>query len=139
MIILDTNVVSELMRQEPDKRMHAWLNGLPRQDVGLTAISIFELRFGIEIQAKGRRRNQLERSLLQIFDTGFRGRILDFDERAASAAASISAKLRLAGRSHEIRDTFIAGIVISQNGDLATRHVRHFIGLGLKVIDPWTS
>jgi hypothetical protein len=137
-IVLDTNIVSELMRQEPDSKVTAWLDGFPRQDVWLTAISIFELRFGIELHAKEQRRSQLEDGLAQILDVGFQGRILNFDEKAANAAALISAKQRSMGHSNEIRDAFIAGIVISQNADLATRNVRHFRDLSLRVINPWS-
>jgi toxin FitB len=138
-IVLDTNVLSELMRQKPDRKITAWLDGLPRQDIWLTAISIFELRFGIEIHAKGRRRSQLEHSLVQILNSGFRDRILSFDEKAANAAALISAEQRLIGRSKEIRDTLIAGIAISQQADLATRNVRHFRDLNIRVINPWST
>ena len=88
--------------------------------------------------AKEQRRSQLEDGLAQILDVGFQGRILNFDEKAANAAALISAKQRSMGHSNEIRDAFIAGIVISQNADLATRNVRHFRDLSLRVINPWS-
>jgi len=127
------------MRQEPDARITAWLNVLPRQEVRITAISIFELRFGIELHARGRRRSQLEHSLDQILDAGFRDRVLNFDEQAANAAALISAAQRSIGRSKEVRDTFIAGIAISQRADLATRNIRHFRDMNIRVINPWTS
>lgn len=138
-IVLDTNVVSELMRQEPDLKVVGWLNGFSRRDVWITAISIFELRFGIELHAKGRRRSQLEDSLARILDTGFHGRILHFDEQAANAAAFISAKQRLMGQSKEVRDTLIAGIVVAHRADFATRNVRHFQDLDVRVIDPWAA
>ncbi len=127
------------MRREPDPKIAAWLDGFARQDVWITAISIFELRFGIELHAKGRRRSQLEHGLAQILNSGFRGRILNFDEKAANAAALISAEHRLIGHSKEIRDTFIAGIAISQNADLATRNVRHFRDVNIRVINPWSN
>jgi toxin FitB len=138
-IILDTNVVSELMRKEPDAKVVGWLDGLKRHDVSITAISIFELRFGIEVHAKGQRRSQLEDSLTRMLDAGFYGRILSFDEKAANAAALICTKQRSMGRSNEIRDVFIAGIVMSQNADLTTRNVRHFRDLNLRLIDPWSA
>src|ERR1700730_15156781 len=138
-IVLDTNVLSELMRREPDVKITAWLDRFARQDIWITAISIFELRFGIELHAKGRRRSELEHSLVQILDSGFQDRILNFDEKAANAAALGSAKQRLIGHSQEVRDTFIAGIAISRNADLATRNVRHFRGMYIRVIDPWAS
>jgi predicted nucleic acid-binding protein len=138
-IVLDTDVISELMRPKPDVGVASWLDGFMRHDVWVTAISIFELRFGIELQAKGQRRSHLEESLGRILDAGFRGRILDFDEKAANAAATLSATQRSMGRSKEIRDTLIAGIVTAHGADFATRNVRHFRDLGIRVIDPWAS
>ncbi len=138
-IVLDTNIVWELMRQEPNAKITAWLDGFPQQDIWITAISIFELRFGIELHAKGRRRSQLEHSLARILDSGFRDRILNFDEKAATAAALVSAEQRLIGHAKEVRDTFIAGIAISRNADLATRNVRHFRDMNIRVIDPWAT
>jgi predicted nucleic acid-binding protein len=138
-IVLDTNVVSELMRPKPDVKVTSWLNGLTRQEVWITTISIFELRFGIEIHAKGQRRSQLEDSLARILEVGFHDRVLNFDEKAANAAALLSAKQRIMGRSKEVRDTFIAGIVSAHRADLATRNARHFQGLDIRVIDPWAN
>jgi predicted nucleic acid-binding protein len=138
-IVLDTNVLSELMRREPDSKITGWLDGLPRQDIWITTISIFELRFGIELHTKGRRTRQLEHGLVQILNSGFPDRILSFDEKAANAAAVISAQQRLIGQAKEIRDTFIAGIAISQNADLATRNVRHFQDISIRVINPWST
>jgi toxin FitB len=138
-IVLDTNVVSELMRPKPDVKVTDWLNGLSRPEVWITAISVFELRFGIEIHAKGQRRSLLEDSLTRILEVGFHDRILNFDEMAADAAALLSAKQRIMGRSKEVRDTFIAGIVFAHRADLATRNVRHFQGLEIRVIDPWAN
>jgi predicted nucleic acid-binding protein len=138
-IVLDTNVISELMRPKPDVKVTSWLNGLSRQEVWITTISIFELRFGIEIHAKGQRRSHLEDSLARILEVGFHDRVLSFDEKAANAAARLSAKQRIMGRSKEVRDTFIAGIVSAHRADLATRNVRHFQGLDVRVIDPWAN
>jgi toxin FitB len=138
-IVLDTNVVSELMRSKPDVKVTGWLNGLSRQEVWITTISIFELRFGIEIHAKGQRRSHLEDSLVRFLEVGFNDRILNFDENAANAAALLSAKQRIMGRSKEVRDTFIAGIVSAHRADLATRNVRHFQDLDIRVIDPWAN
>jgi len=138
-IVLDTNVVSELMRPRPDIKVTGWLNGLARQEVWITTISIFELRFGIEIHAKGQRRSHLEDSLARVLEAGFHDRILNFDEMAANAAALLSARQRAMGRSKDVRDTFIAGIVSAHRADLATRNIRHFQGLDIRVIDPWSN
>src|SRR5580698_1672672 len=138
-IVLDTNVVSELMGPKPDVRVTSWLNRLSRKEAWITAISIFELRFGIELHAKGQRRSRLEDSLARILEAGFHDRILDFDEKAANAAALLSAKQRITGRPKEVRDTFIAGIVSARHADLATRNVRYFQDLDIHVIDPWAN
>jgi hypothetical protein len=138
-IVLDTNVISELMRPKPDIKVAGWLDGLSRQEVWITVISIFELRFGIELHAKGQRRSHLEDSLARILEVGFHDRILNFDEKAANTAALLSAKLRTVGRPKEVRDTFIAGIVSAHRADLATRNVRHFQDFDIRVIDPWAN
>ena len=138
-IVLDTNVVSELMRPKPDVKVTSWVNGLPRQEIWITTVSIFELRFGIEIHAKGQRRSHLEDSLARILEVGFHDRVLSFDEKAANAAAGLSAKERIMGRSKEVRDTFMAGIVSAHRADLATRNVRHFQGFDIRVINPWAN
>jgi len=138
-IVLDTNIVSELMRTEPDIRVTGWLNGLPRRDVWVTTISIFELRFGIELHTRGERRRRLETSLAGIMRDAFYDRILGFDENAANAAASISARQRAVGRPREVRDTFIAGIVLARRADFATRNVRHFEDLDFRVFNPWVA
>lgn len=137
MILLDTNVVSALMRRDPDAGVVRWLDGLAAESVWLPSIVVFELHFGIESLAQGRRRRQLEDALDFILRVGFADRILPFDERAAAAAAKIAAKRQRAGRPTELRDTLIAGIVVAQQAQLATRNRRHFDDLGIDLIDPW--
>jgi toxin FitB len=138
-IILDTNVVSPLMANEADRTIMAWFDAHPWQSLWLTAISFFELRYGIEILPAGRRRQELERALARVLDLGFQNRILDFDADAAAAACLIAASRRRRGRPTEIRDTFIAGIVVSNNAEFATGNVRHFQDLEIRVIDPWSK
>jgi toxin FitB len=139
MIVLDTNVVSALMRDHPDSKVTEWLDRLPEASVWLTAISVFELRYGIEILAAGRRRRQLEQEFARIIDTDLQGRILPFDKDAAAAAGSIAAARQKKGRPSEARDTMIAGIVVARGADFATRNVRHFQDLSIRVIDPWSK
>jgi predicted nucleic acid-binding protein len=138
-IVLDTNVISPLMRNVSDERAVSWLDNQPWESLWLTAISLFELRYGIEICPPGRRRQELEHGLARILDAGFQNRILDFNSDAASAAALIAARRRKSGRTSEIRDTLIAGIVVAHGADFATRNVRHFQDLDVRVIDPWAS
>jgi predicted nucleic acid-binding protein len=138
-ILLDTNVVSALMQRDADAVVARWLDGLATESVWLPAIVVFELRFGTESLAQGRRRRQLEEALDFVLRVDFADRILPFDERAAAAAATIAAKRRRAGKPTDLRDTLIAGIVVSQKAQLATRNRRHFDDLEIDLIDPWAA
>ena len=139
MIVLDTNVVSALMQREPEQRVVAWLDDQPSESVWTTVITVFEIRFGLELLADGRRRRRLEVAFAAALDEDFAGRVLPFDQNAADAAGSIAAHQRKHGQTVEIRDVQIAGIVGTRKATLATRNLRHFEGLGLKLIDPWTA
>jgi toxin FitB len=138
MIVLDTNVLSALMRQEPDAGVVAWLDRLPPESIRTTAITVFEIRFGLQILESGRRRQSLERAFAAALAEDFDGRVLPFDEPAAEAAGRIAAERRRAGRTIEIRDVQIAGITAARKASLATRNTRHFEDLGLSLIDPWS-
>lgn len=139
MIVLDTNVVSALMRREPDPDVVAWLDGLPAESVWTTAITVFEVRLGLEILASGRRRRQLEEAFAKALAEDIEGRVLPFDEAAAQAAGRIAAERRSAGRTVEVRDVQIAGIARARKATLATRNTRHFEGCGLALVDPWAG
>jgi predicted nucleic acid-binding protein len=136
-IILDTNVLSALMRREGEGRVVAWLDRQPSESVWTTAISVFEIRFGLKILADGRRRRRLEDSFAEALQNEFGGRILPFDQVAAEAAASIAAQQRRAGKTVEIRDIQIAGITTARRATLATRNVRDFENIGIVLADPW--
>jgi hypothetical protein len=138
-ILLDTNVISALMQRDPDRVVVEWLNGQPAESVWMTSITVFEVRFGLQLLATGRRRRQLEDAFAKALDEDFDGRVLPLDEAAAQAAGAIAADRRRVGRSIEIRDVLIAGIAAARKAALATRNVRHFEGLGLSLIDPWAS
>ncbi len=139
MILLDTNVLSALMRREPDPVVVAWLDGLPAESVWTTSITVFEVRLGLEILAAGRRRRQLEEAFAKALEEDFEGRVVAFDQAAAHAAGRIAAERRRAGLTVEIRDVQIAGIAIARKATLATRNLRHFEGLGLALVDPWSG
>jgi predicted nucleic acid-binding protein len=138
MIVLDTNVVSALMRSEPDPVVVAWLDSLPPESVWTTSITVFEVRLGLEILLAGRRRWELEEAFAKALEEDFESRVLPFDQAAAQAAGRIAAERRRAGRTVEIRDIQIAGIVNIRKATLATRNTRHFEGSGLVLIDPWS-
>ncbi|MGD9536918.1 MAG: type II toxin-antitoxin system VapC family toxin [Alphaproteobacteria bacterium] len=139
MIVLDTNVISALMQHEPDPRVVAWLDDQPSESIWTTAITMFEVRFGLELLADGRKRRRLEAAFTAALDEDFAGRVLPFDRNAADAAGLIAARQRKRGRTVEIRDVQIAGVVAARKATLATRNGRHFEGLGLKLVDPWAA
>lgn len=139
MIVLDTNVLSALMLREPDAIVVSWLDSLPAESVWTTAITVFEVRMGLEILPTGRRREQLEASFAKALEEDFENRVLPFDQPAAEAAGYIAAERRRAGRSVEIRDVQIAGIAKARKATLATRNVRHFEGCGVVLVNPFTA
>ena len=136
MIVLDTNVLSELMEPE-DSRVLDWLVEQPAESIWTTAVTVFEIRFGLALLPSGRRRRQLEDAFSRVLDEDFQGRILAFDHEAAQEAASRAAERRAIGKPLDFRDIEIAGIVASRRAKLATRNVRHFQDLGIELIDPW--
>ena len=117
----------------------AWLDVQPPEPIWTTAITVFEIRFGLEILTKGRKRKALEEAFASALAEDFDSRVLAFDQAAADAAATIAARQREAGRPVEIRDVQIAGIAAARKATLATRNTRHFEGTGIKLIDPWVS
>jgi predicted nucleic acid-binding protein len=139
MIILDTNVVSALMRRDPDPVVIGWLDRQPPESVWITAVSVFEVHYGLELLAQGRRRRRLENAFARALEEDFDGRILPFEQSAARAAAVIAARRRQGGHPIEIRDAQIAGIAASRRATLATRKTRHFTDLGIVLIDPWAA
>ena len=139
MIILDTNVLSALMQREPDADLIDWLDEQPSESIWTTAITVFEVRFGIDVLAHGRRRRQLDEAFDVALAEDLGARVLPFDEIAARTAGSIAAREREAGRTIEIRDAEIAGIAAARKATLATRNTRHFAKTGIKLVNPWGS
>ena len=139
MIILDTNVLSALMREVPEPVVVAWLDRQPAESVWITTITLFESRFGLALLPKGKRRQALEVAFEQLLMEDLEGRVLDFDQAAAEAAALLAAQRQRGGQSIDMRDTQIAGIAISRRAKVATRNIKHFVDLSVEVIDPWTA
>jgi len=136
-IILDTNVLSALMRTIPDAVVLQWLDRQPAASVWITSITLFETRFGLALLPAGRRRQVLEAAFDDLLREDLENRILDFDSAAATAAASLGAARQKSGRPVDMRDTQIAGIVLARRATLATRNIRHFVDLKISIIDPW--
>lgn len=137
MIILDTNVVSELLRASPAPAVEAWLAQQDSASVYLTAISAAELRYGVAIMANGKRREMLAEAVDGILGEDFLNRILPFDSAAGVKYASIGAERRAAGRPISQFDCQIAAIARAHGAVMATRNVGDFEGCGVELIDPW--
>lgn len=137
MIILDTNVVSELMRASPSQAVLDWIAGQPMADLFTTTITQAEILFGVALLADGRRRAGLAQAAGQMFAEDFAGRVLAFDASAAQAFAPIAAARRRAGRPIAAFDAQIAAIAFASGAVLATRNVADFEGCGVVVVNPW--
>jgi predicted nucleic acid-binding protein len=139
LIILDTNVLSALMRREPVRAVVNWIDQQPAESIWITSITLFEARFGLALLPSGRRRKALETAFEAVLADDLEGRVLDFDRPAAEAAAVLAVKRQREGRVIDIRDTQIAGIVIARRAKLATRNVKHFADLSADVVNPWDA
>lgn len=138
MIILDTNVLSALMRQTPDKNVIAWLDKQPRTSVWTTSVTILEIRFGLQIMPLGKRRSLLIQAFEAVLDKiGYR--VVPFDAAAAQQAGDLMASRQKKGRPGDLRDTMIAGIVLAHHATLVTRNIPHFEDLSVPVINPWLA
>ena len=139
MIILDTNVVSELMRPNPDSNVVDWVAGQAALDLHLSTVSEAELLYGIEILPPSGRRDRLLAEVEGMLREDFDERILPFDSSAARAYAVIAAARRAAGRPINHADCQIAAIARCQSAPVATRDVDDFEGTGIEVINPWAA
>ena len=138
-IVLDTNVVSELIRKAPDPAVEAWAAGHALEDLFFSAIGEAELRYGAAILPAGRRRESLVSDIERMLSDAFDDRVLPFDSGAARAYADIAAMRRSVGRSVSPADCQIAAIARSRDMALATRNVRDFDGTVIDVVNPWTA
>ncbi len=138
-VLLDTNVVSELIRRSPDSRVRAWAADQPLEDLFFSAVGEAELRYGAAILATGRRRATLIADIERMLRDAFATRILPFDSSAARAYALIAAGRRAAGRPVPPPDCQIAAIAHSRGMAVATRNVRDFEGMDIRIVDPWAN
>lgn len=139
MIILDTNVVSELMRPAPDPDVVAWVAGPEHAGRGalwLTAISEAELRLGVALMPPGARATAVGAAVAAMLAEDFAGRVLPFDGAAARAYAAICAERRAAGRPIAAFDAMIAAIARATGATVATRNQRDFEGCGVDIVNP---
>ena len=139
MIILDTNVISEILRPAPERHVIDWLAALDGSTVYLTAITEAELRHGVAILPEGKRRNDLAEMIDQIIREDFAGRILPFDSPAAPAFAAIAAARRALGRPIAHADCQIAAVAQVNAATVATRNTSDFADCGITLINPWNA
>jgi predicted nucleic acid-binding protein len=139
MILLDTNVLSELMRSAPSSLVESWMGEQPAASLFISTITEAELRYGLALLPESRRRRHLAAQVEAMLATDFVGRILPFDSTAASEYARIAAARRFMGRPISQADAQIAAIAASRGAALATRNVDDFVDCGVHIIDPWHS
>jgi predicted nucleic acid-binding protein len=139
MIILDTNVLSELMRPAPARKVAEWVAAQPATSLFTTSVTQAEIMLGLMLLPPGRRRRELETAATAMFADDLGGRILAFDTDAARPYAQIASDRRRAGRPISHFDAQIAAIARTTGASLATRNVDDFDGCGLKLLNPWAS
>jgi len=137
MIVLDTNVVSELMRSSPDARVLHWFSGQSADDLHITAITMSEILYGIELISTARRRETVRAAAEKMFEAVFADRILTFEDRAARAFSQIASSRRRQGKPMADFDAQIAAIARVHGATLATKNPYVFEGCGVRLINPW--
>ena len=138
-MLLDTNVVSELIRKSPESTVARWVSDHPLEALFFSAVSEAELRYGAAILPAGRSRDTLVFQIEAMLRDAFEDRVLPFDRDAARAYGSVAAVRRAAGRPVAPADCQIAAIAASRRMAVATRNVRDFEGMGIQVVDPWVG
>jgi toxin FitB len=139
MILLDTNVLSELMRAKPAPEVLAWIDSQSSDQLFTSSITVAEILYGVARMADGKRKQGLLQLATLIFEEDFAGRILPFDTEAAVHYASLAAESEVKGTVVDMADGQIAAIAAFHDARVATRNVRHFDYLGVPVINPWEA
>ena len=139
MLLLDTNVVSELMRPRPNPHVLEWVAAQPLSEIAITTITVMEVRYGIALLPRSKRRADLDRKFHDFLAQGFAGRVLPFDQSAADACADVRAVRRHMGNPITIEDGMIAAIARAHGAPVATRDIGGFEGCGLTLINPWQA
>ncbi len=136
-LLIDTNVISEMMRQPPERAVQRWLDLQIETSTWITSVNILEVRAGILLLPVGKRRQLLGEAFDLFLSETIAGRILPFDLAAAESSAIFTSERIRRGFNKETRDTQIAGIVASRRATLATRNVRDFEDLDIRIVNPW--
>ena len=137
MIILDTNVVSEIMRPTPEQRVLRWFGSQAAEDLHITAITVAEILYGIELIATSRRRDVLRAAAEKMFETVFGDRTLNFEDRTARVFSQIASARRRQGKPISESDAQIAAITRVHGATLATANPYVFEGCGVRLANPW--
>lgn len=137
MIILDTNVISELTRPVPEPGVMSWLDSVPAGETAITAITAAELRYGVHCLPHGRRKNDLSEAVQAVITTDFRGRVQPFDVLAADQYANVVTARERVGHPISTTDAQIAAICRVLEATLATRNTSDFADTGIDLVDPW--
>lgn len=138
-VLLDTNVLSELLRAAPTPAVLAWFAAQPAETLFVSAVTQAEMALGARLLPSGKRRTAIESALRAMFEEDFAGRILPFDSATVPAYVEIVSNRRAAGRPISQFDAQIAAIARTHDARLATRNTEDFNGCGLVVIDPWVA
>ena len=137
MILLDTNVLSELVRREPDEAVVGWLDSLDSANVATTAITAAEMLYGVARLPQGQRKQQLSQAINDLIEEDFAGRVESFDATAAAHYAVLVSDCATLGRPISVADAQIAAIAHKLSATLATRNIDRFKDTGVDLIDPW--
>lgn len=139
MMVLDTNVVSELMRAQPAPSVLAWLDGLPPGDTWLASVVVAELLFGLARLPQGARKDALSQTVKAMLEQDFAGQVLPFDLAAAASYAHLVSQRERLGQPIGMADAQIAATCLAYGAALATRNTRDFADLGLTLVNPWET
>lgn len=137
MTLLDTNVISELVRAQPDPTVTAYLRSLAPETMFTAAVCEAEIQYGLARMPAGRRRDELVARVRAFFATGFQGQVLPFDSSCAALYGKIRADREAAGASVAVEDIMIAATARAHGAVIATRNLKHFAGCGVPLVNPW--
>ncbi|ENO85432.1 type II toxin-antitoxin system VapC family toxin [Thauera linaloolentis] len=138
MIVLDTNIVSEAIKPEPDSAVRAWLNDQAAETLYLSSVTLAELLFGIRALPAGRRKNMLDHALAELLAL-FKDRVLPFDTNAARHYADLAITAKQGGRGFPTSDGYITAVAASQGFIVASRDTSPYEAVGVTVINPWKA
>jgi len=139
MIVLDTNVVSEMMKTAPSPAVTAWIEAQPQTDTYVTAVTRAEIFYGIELLPSGKRRDAIADAAERLFEQRIATPILPFDSDAARIFGKLAATQRRLGRPMDFMDAQIAAIALSRRAAIATRDIADFANCGVRVVNPWAA